>query len=96
MRALFTRLLNGFALPYAEGRGPGIGCNPRLMMAVLVIGGTLAYHYLGTTAHENEFTGRTQRLAYASAQEEVALGLQSAPTMIRQMGGESRDAKSQA
>ncbi len=96
MRALFIRLLNGFALSYAEGRRPGIGCNPRLMMAVLVIGGTLAYHYLGTTSYQNEFTGRTQRLAYASAQEEVALGLQSAPTMIRQMGGESRDAKSQA
>jgi predicted Zn-dependent protease len=96
MRALFIRLLNGFALSYAEGRRPGIGCNPRLMMAVLVIGGTLAYHYLGTTSYQNEFTGRTQRLAYASAREEVALGLQSAPTMIRQMGGESRDAKSQA
>ncbi len=96
MRFLFTRLLHGFALSYAEGRRTGIGCHPRLMMALLVIGGTLAYHYLGTTEYQNEFTGRTQRLAYASAQEEVALGLQSAPMMIRQMGGESRNAQSQA
>lgn len=96
MRFLFTRLLHGFALSYAEGRRQGIGCHPRLMMALLVIGGTLAYHYLGTTEYQNEFTGRTQRLAYASAQEEVALGLQSAPMMIRQMGGESRNAQSQA
>jgi predicted Zn-dependent protease len=95
MRHLFFRLLNGFSLSYDEGRRPGIGCNPRVMMALLIIGGTLAYHYLGTTAYQNEFTGRTQRLAYATAQEEVALGLQSAPMMIRQMGGHSRDPKAQ-
>lgn len=95
MRHLFFRLLNGFSLSYDEGRRPGIGCNPRIMMALLIIGGTLAYHYLGTTAYQNEFTGRTQRLAYATAQEEVALGLQSAPMMIRQMGGHSRDPKAQ-
>lgn len=95
MRHLFSRLLNGFSLSYDEGRRPGIGCNPRIMMALLIIGGTLAYHYLGTTAYQNEFTGRTQRLAYATAQEEVALGLQSAPMMIRQMGGHSRDPKAQ-
>lgn len=95
MRHLFSRLLNGFSLSYDEGRRPGIGCNPRVMMALLIIGGTLAYHYLGTTAYQNEFTGRTQRLAYATAQEEVALGLQSAPMMIRQMGGHSRDPKAQ-
>lgn len=96
MRALCLRLIHGFALSYTEERRPGIGCNPRVMMALLVIGGTLAYHYLGTTEYQNEFTGRTQRLAYASAQEEVALGLQSAPMMIRQMGGESRNAQGQA
>lgn len=96
MSYLFSRLFHGITLSYGESRRPGIGCHPRLMMAVLIIGGTLAYHYLGTTEYQNEFTGRTQRLAYASAQEEVALGLQSAPMMIRQMGGESRDAQGQA
>jgi len=78
-----------------EGRG-GIGCHPRVLLAVLIIGGTLAYHYLGTTEYENEFTGRTQRLAFATAEEEIALGLQSAPMMIRQMGGQSRDVQGQA
>lgn len=66
------------------------------MLAVLIMGGTLAYHYLGTTQYENEFTGRSQRLAFATAEEEIALGLQSAPMMIRQMGGQSRDGKAQA
>ncbi|HEY1081665.1 MAG TPA: M48 family metallopeptidase [Prosthecobacter sp.] len=74
----------------------GIGCHPRLLMAVLIIGGTLAYHFMSTTEYKNEFTGRTQRLAFASAEEEIAMGLQSAPMMIRQMGGQSRDAQAQA
>lgn len=65
-------------------------------MALLIIGGTLVYHFFGTTEYENEFTGRTQRLAFATAEEEIALGLQSAPMMIRQMGGQSRDVQGQA
>ena len=65
-------------------------------MALLIMGGALAYHYLGTTKYTNEFTGRTQRLALATPQEEIAMGLQSAPTMIRQMGGESSDRAGQA
>ncbi|WP_184208963.1 M48 family metalloprotease [Prosthecobacter dejongeii] len=83
--------------PSFDGDGRhGIGCHPRIILALLIMGGTLAYHYLGTTEYENEFTGRTQRLAFATAQEEIALGLQSAPMMIRQMGGQSRDAQAQA
>lgn len=78
-----------------EGRR-GIGCHPRILLALLIMGGTLAYHYLGTTEYTNEFTGRTQRLAFATAEEEIALGLQSAPLMIRQMGGQSRDPQAQA
>lgn len=78
------------------GERRGIGCHPRIILAVLIMGGTLAYHYLGTTQYENEFTGRTQRLAFATPEEEIALGLESAPTMIRQMGGQSRDLQAQA
>ena len=82
--------------PSFDGEGRrGIGCHPRLLLAVLIIGGTLAYHYLGTTEYQNEFTGRTQRLAFATPEEEIALGLQSAPMMIRQMGGQSRDMQAQ-
>jgi predicted Zn-dependent protease len=96
MSSLFTRLLAAMSPSFNEGRRRGIGCHPRIILAVLIMGGTLAYHYLGTTAYENEFTGRTQRLAFATAEEEIALGLQSAPMMIRQMGGQSRDGQAQA
>ncbi len=96
MQTFFKRLLAGTTLSFMGGERRGFGCSPRIAIALLIMGGTLAYHYLGTTQYENEFTGRTQRLAFATAEEEIALGLQSAPMMIRQMGGESRDAKGQA
>lgn len=79
-------------------RVPGAGClaNPRLLMALLMMGGALAYYYMGTTEYENPFTGRKQRLAMPTAEEEIAMGLQSAPQMIRQMGGEHPDQQAQA
>ncbi|MBK8040485.1 MAG: M48 family metallopeptidase [Verrucomicrobiaceae bacterium] len=73
-----------------------MGCNPRIAMGLLFIVGTLLYHWLGTTEYQNEFTGRVQKLALATPQEEVALGLQSAPQMIREMGGTSSDAQAVA
>lgn len=72
-------------------RRGGVGCNPRVILGILIIGGTLLYHWFGTTEYQNEFTGRKQTLAMPSAQEEIALGLQSAPQMIRESGGLSRD-----
>lgn len=95
MWTLFQRLLSPIRHYYPE-RQRGFGCHPRIIIALLIIGGSIAYHYLGTTEFENEFTGRTQRLAFPTAEEEIALGLQSAPMMIRQMGGQSRDNKAQA
>jgi len=85
-------------LPAGGGgsRRSGAGCSPRLIMALLMIGGAVAMHYLGTTQYENEFTGRVQRLALASEQEEIALGLQAAPQMIREMGGEHPDRNAKA
>jgi predicted Zn-dependent protease len=82
--------------PVGGARRAGAGCNPRVAMAFLMIGGAIAMHYLGTTKHENEFTGRVQRLALATEQEEVAMGLQAAPQMIREMGGEHRDPRARA
>ena len=72
------------------------GCSPRIILALLVIGGSVFMHFIGTTKYANDFTGREQRLKYASKEEEVALGLQSAPQMIREMGGEHPDRKAQA
>ncbi|MES2593955.1 MAG: M48 family metallopeptidase [Verrucomicrobiota bacterium] len=97
MKSLLSRLLGGPRSYYGEPQQRrGIGCHPRILMALLIIGGSVVFHYMGTTQYENEFTGRTQRLKFASPQEEVALGLQSAPGMIREMGGQSRDPAGQA
>ncbi|MHB1081620.1 MAG: M48 family metalloprotease [Prosthecobacter sp.] len=65
-------------------------------MGLLIIVGSLLYHWIATTSYQNEFTGRKQALAMATPQEEIALGLQSAPQMIRESGGLSRDANGRA
>lgn len=96
MSPTFHRFLARLMPSFNDGRRRGIGCHPRIILALLIMGGSLAYHFLGTTSYENEFTGRTQRLAFATPEEEIKLGLQSAPMMIRQMGGQSRDAQAQA
>lgn len=94
----FCRLLSASSASVYSNRrgGGGIGCNPRVIMALLIIGGTLLYHWIGTTEYQNEFTGRTQKLAIATPDEEIALGLQSAPQMIQESGGLSRDAAGRA
>lgn len=74
----------------------GCAMHPRVVLGLLIIGGTMLYHWFGTTTYQNEFTGREQRLAMASPEEEIALGLQSAPQMIRESGGLSRDAAGRA
>lgn len=79
-----------------DGRRRGIGCNPRIVIGLLFVCGSLLYYWLGTTEYQNEFTGRTQRLAMPTPQEEIALGLQSYPQMIHESGGLSRDAKARA
>jgi predicted Zn-dependent protease len=74
----------------------GCALPPRFLIGLLIIGGSYLYYQLGTTEYKNEFTGRVQQLALASAEEEVALGLQSAPQMIRESGGQSPDVQAQA
>ncbi len=95
LRHLFPTLVRS-AYGSRRSSRSGFGCSPRVIMALLIIGGTLAYHYFGTTEYENEFTGRVQKLAIPTPEEEIALGLQSAPQMIREFGGESPDPKAQA
>ena len=97
MTSLLARLFAGRLAFYNQGpRHRGIGCHPRLILGLLIVLGSVAYYFFGTTQYENEFTGRSQRLALPTAEEEVALGLQSAPAMIQQMGGPSRDAQARA
>ncbi len=90
----FQRLLvAGRTFAYGDDRGRGgISLNPRIIIGLLIIVGSLLYNWLGTTSYHNEFTGRDQTLALATPQEEIAMGLQSAPQMIRESGGLSRNA----
>jgi predicted Zn-dependent protease len=98
MLSLLRRLTNAFRPAfYEEGRRrAGSGCNPRIVIGLLIICGTLLYHWIGTTNYHNEFTGRDQVLALPTPQEEIAMGLQSAPEMIRESGGLSHDAAGRA
>lgn len=88
-RLLFLKRISVFE---DDRRRSGPGINPRIIMGLLIIVGSLLYHWISTTSYHNEFTGREQKLAMATPQEEIALGLQSAPQMIRESGGLSRDA----
>ncbi len=95
-QALGAQGLGGMFGTGGRARRPGAGCNPRIVMALLMIGGAVAMHYFNTTKLENEFTGRQQWLALSTTQEEIAMGLQAAPQMIREMGGEHPDRQAQA
>ena len=62
-----------------------------LVLIALAVG----KYFLGTHTEVNPVTDEEKRLPWAPAQD-VPLGLQAAPQMIRQHGGEHRDAKLQA
>ncbi len=67
-----------------QGRG-GLRINPRVIIAVLIaIGGIVTY--LSQTS-VNPTTGKTQHVAMTESQE-IRLGLETAPEMASQMGGE--------
>jgi predicted Zn-dependent protease len=98
------RFLSGYRLSFARfDQGPmnygapssaSSGClgiltrNPRILIGLILMVVAFGKYYLGTTAYENKFTGRTQHLALPDPQQEIAMGLQSAPRMIAEMGGE--------
>jgi predicted Zn-dependent protease len=100
----FARYSNepSFGQKGMQRRSPGAGCasgclsNPRVLIALLMMGGALVSYYFGTHEYDNPITGRTQRLAIASPAQEVAMGLQSAPKLIAEFGGQVRDPKAQA
>jgi len=67
--------------------------SPRLLIAVLIAGVAL-FSYFGSR-QENPVTGRVQSIALDQNQE-IALGLQSAPGMAREFGGPDTDPAAQA
>ena len=67
--------------------------NLRFIIAIIVAAVSLFGYYFNTS--KNEVTGETQHVNM-SADQEIALGLQAAPEMAAQYGGESPDARATA
>jgi predicted Zn-dependent protease len=67
--------------------------NPRLLIGLLVAIFSLV-SYFGTREY-NPVTGETQHISIR-ADQEIALGLQAAPQMAQQYGGESRNPQARA
>jgi beta-barrel assembly-enhancing protease len=70
---------------FGQQRGGGLRIPPQLLIA-LVLGGIALFRYYSNSQY-NEVTGETQRISM-SPDQEIAMGLQSAPQMINEMGGE--------
>jgi predicted Zn-dependent protease len=64
----------------------------RLLVAVVIAAGALLSYY--GSREVNPVTGETQHIAI-SKEQEVALGLRSAPEMAEQFGGLEQDAEMQ-
>jgi len=93
LRRLLPPLLHRSA---AYGDGPSLpaGCSGRLLIALAIAAFVLIKYFMGHT-EVNSFTGRTQHLDL-DPQSEIQMGLQSAPKMAAQHGGESPDASARA
>lgn len=72
-----------------SGRG-GFGLLIALAIAVFSL-----FRYFGSS-QKNEVTGEKQRVGGVTAEQEIALGLQAAPQMMQQYGGESRSPQANA
>jgi predicted Zn-dependent protease len=66
-------------------RRRGFGCGARILFALAIVAFALFKYFSQTEV--NPVTGEKQHIAM-TAEQEVALGLESAPEMARQMGGE--------
>jgi predicted Zn-dependent protease len=88
----------GYQRPQSRGCLSALLGNPRILIALLFVGGALAKYWLGTTKEENPYTGRVQHLAASmdTPEEEIAYGLNAAPQMAREFGGEVRDPQARA
>jgi predicted Zn-dependent protease len=73
---------------------PRRGCAlpPRLVMALALAGFAVVSYFMKTKVEDNPVTGEQQRVSM-SAEQEVAMGLQAAPEMAAQHGGEHPDAQ---
>jgi beta-barrel assembly-enhancing protease len=71
---------------YSEApRRRGFGCGVRVLLALAIVGFALFRYFSQTEV--NPVTGEKQHIAM-TAEQEVAIGLEAAPEMAAQMGGE--------
>jgi predicted Zn-dependent protease len=76
--------------PYSPGRRRNVGGG--LLIAVVLAGFALCKYY--SSSQFNEITGETQHVSI-TAEQEIALGVNSFPAMIEQYGGLHPDAEAQ-
>lgn len=74
-------------------RGRGSGCSGRLLMAAAIAAFSLFSYF--SSRQDNPITGETQYIDI-TPQQEIALGLQAAPEMAAEFGGEDLNANDQA
>lgn len=82
---------------YGDGQrrgGPMSGCGPRLMIAAVFVAFAL-FKYFSLPTEVNKFTGREQKLNL-DTNEEIQMGLASAPKMAQMHGGLSPDLEARA
>jgi predicted Zn-dependent protease len=79
--------------PFFGPNRPRTGCNPRLIVAAAIALFSLISYF--SMKQVNPTTGQVQHISM-SPRQETALGLQAAPSMLRQYGGESQDAQAAA
>lgn len=75
------------------GSSRGISISPRLIIALLIAGFSIISYFASTSY--NPITEKKQHLDMTPGQE-IAIGLQSTPSMEQQYGGLSRDAAASA
>ncbi len=75
------------------GSSRGISISPRLIIALLIAGFSIVSYFASTSY--NPITEKKQHLDMTPGQE-IAIGLQSTPSMEQQYGGLSRDAAASA
>jgi len=69
---------------FGRNQGGGMGGSSKILIAVVLAGFALSKYYCNSSY--NELTGEKQHISI-STEQEVAMGLQSAPQMIAEMGG---------
>jgi len=78
---------------FGQNRGGGFRLSPTILIALAMAAFTL-FKYFGNSV-TNDITGETQHISM-SPDQEIAMGLQSAPQMISEMGGEVRGTQADA